>query len=130
MAILRRYRIPYLLATNSQRRYAVKCLTLAGIAKDFPQIVSRDDVTEGKPAPDIYLQACSKLAIPPPLCLGVEDSHPGILAAYRAGTKPILIPAKTPTNSRIESLAVARFASLEQLAECIKEEAVQPLGSV
>lgn len=122
MAVLRRQQIPYLLATNSQRRYAVKCLVLAGIAADFPEIISRDDVTMGKPAPDIYLRACSKLGIPPSLCLAVEDSYPGILAAYRAGTKPVLIPDTNTAHGEMEKLPVARFPSLEQLAECIKEE--------
>jgi len=122
MTLLRRRRIPYLLATNSQRRYAVKCLTLAGIAADFPAIVSRDDVTAGKPAPEIYLRACEKLALPPARCLAVEDSFPGILAAHRAGTQPVLVadgnadsPGDVPENH-----LVARFSSLEQLAECIE----------
>ncbi len=121
MEVLRRRRIPYLLATNSQRRYAVKCLTLAGIAADFPVIVSRDDVTAGKPEPEIYLRACETLALPPAQCLAVEDSLPGILAAHRAGTQPVLVTDGNLDRhgDALENRLVARYPSLERLADCL-----------
>lgn len=109
-------RIPYALATNSQRQYAEKCMALAGILGDFPVSVTRDQVESGKPAPDIYCQAANRLGLPPNECLAVEDSGPGLLAAHRAGTKPVWIPDGIPLAPDIEALAVLRLPSLQALA--------------
>ncbi|WP_054775104.1 HAD family hydrolase, partial [Methylogaea oryzae] len=48
---------PYGLATNSRRRYAEQCLRLAGLDTAFPVMAARDDVAQGKPAPDVFLLA-------------------------------------------------------------------------
>ncbi len=125
MAVLHVQGIPYLLATNSQRRYAERCLRLAGIFEDFPEIVSRDEVGRGKPAPDIYLQAADFLSLPASRCLAVEDSFPGILAAARANALPILIPNQGKVTPEMVDLTIARFSSLGELAEAID---TQPAG--
>ena len=51
-------------------------------------IVSADDVGgKTKPLPDIYLEAASRLDLPPGECLAIEDSSIGLLAAKRAGMR-------------------------------------------
>ncbi len=120
MEVLRRLEIPYLLATNSQCAYAENCLRLAGIADHFPQIVSRDDVGQGKPAPDIYLRAAETLSLPPRLCLAIEDSHPGILSASRAGAVPIWIPGPCRMPKAVNPPFQARFDRLDELATAIE----------
>ena len=49
-------------------------------------------VEHGKPEPDIYLFAASNLGLKPEECLVLEDSPTGILAAYRAGCVPVIVP--------------------------------------
>jgi beta-phosphoglucomutase-like phosphatase (HAD superfamily) len=54
----------------------------------------------GKPAPDIYLKACSYLGVEPINSLACEDSAFGIQAAFTAGLRSILVPdLLTPTEA-------------------------------
>jgi beta-phosphoglucomutase-like phosphatase (HAD superfamily) len=57
----------------------------------FHAVVTREDVTHGKPAPDTYLQAARLLDIPPRHCLAVEDTPDGLTAAQRAGMPVLLV---------------------------------------
>lgn len=122
LATLHRLKLPYALATNSRRPYAENCLRLAGIREDFPILVTRSEVGQGKPAPDVYLKAAELLSCPPADCLAVEDSEAGLIAAYRAGLIPVWIPDAAPVSEAIQKLAVARFSSLANLARAIKPD--------
>lgn len=86
-------RIPYALATNSRRQDALFCLENAGLAEFFPLIFCRDDVEQGKPAPDLIFKAAQRLAVSVEQCLVLEDSPIGVMAAKRAGANCILIPS-------------------------------------
>ncbi len=119
MAAVRERALPFAVATNSQRRFALKSLEAAGILEEIPLLVSRDQVGRGKPAPDIYLKAAEALGLEPGLCLAVEDSEPGLTAAYRAGCSPVLIPDCGALSSQADRMAVARFDSLAELAEAL-----------
>jgi beta-phosphoglucomutase len=55
----------------------------------FSAIASAEDVTEGKPDPQVFLAAASKLGVGPPLCVVVEDAPAGTEAARRAGMRSI-----------------------------------------
>jgi beta-phosphoglucomutase len=54
-------------------------------------IVSRDDVTRGKPDPEVFLKTAEKLRIEPRRCAVVEDALVGLEAAARAGMAPIAL---------------------------------------
>jgi HAD superfamily hydrolase (TIGR01509 family) len=58
---------------------------LGGPEGYFDAIVTGDDVTRNKPAPDIYLEGARRLGVPPALCLALEDSPPGAQSAAAAG---------------------------------------------
>ena len=51
----------------------------------FPVVITADDPVAPKPAPDVFLEAARRLAIPPQFCHVFEDGDPGIVAAERAG---------------------------------------------
>jgi HAD superfamily hydrolase (TIGR01509 family) len=53
--------------------------------------VTAAEVTHGKPAPDLFLLAAERMAVPPAQCLVFEDSELGILAAERAGMGAVLV---------------------------------------
>ncbi len=55
-------------------------------------IVSSDEVAAGKPAPDVYLLAASRLGVAPERCLVVEDSLNGVRAGKAAGMTVVLVP--------------------------------------
>jgi HAD superfamily hydrolase (TIGR01509 family) len=77
-------------------------------------VVTRADVTRGKPDPQVFLVAAERLGVPPALCAVVEDAAHGITAAQRAGMTAI---ALTGTLER-EALSAADAVvdSLRQLS--------------
>ena len=110
-------RIPYALATNSDRHSASECLRLSGLENDFPLAVTRDQVSAGKPAPDVFLHAARLLGVAASECLVLEDSAIGLLAASRAGMTPLLVNAQPGRES--QQLAVMSFRSLHEVAEVV-----------
>ncbi len=82
------------LATMSHRFEASKVLKMMKIEDKFELILTRDDVQEGKPNPEIYLKAQELLQLSKEECLIMEDSINGIKAAINAG-----IPVFAITNS-------------------------------
>ena len=56
----------------------------------FEVIVAGDDVPRKKPAPDVYVEVLSRLALGPGDCIAIEDSGNGLMAASRAGI-PVII---------------------------------------
>jgi beta-phosphoglucomutase len=78
---------PVALTTVSHRAQAMIVLDALRLTDQFDVIITIDDVAHGKPDPEIYLLAASRLAIPPAECLAVEDSLPGVRAAVAAGMR-------------------------------------------
>ncbi|WP_059012546.1 HAD family hydrolase [Streptomyces specialis] len=60
-------------------------LAATGLVGLFDVVVTREDAPRGKPAPDLFLEAARRLAIPPIRCLVIEDADEGIDAARAAG---------------------------------------------
>ncbi len=60
-----------------------------GIGDYFSSIVSAEDVTRGKPDPQVFLTAAEKLGVAPAACVVVEDAPAGIEAAHRAGMRAV-----------------------------------------
>jgi HAD superfamily hydrolase (TIGR01509 family) len=92
-----RGKVPMAIATGGSRMVIEKTLQIVGISDWFDEVVTADDVAEGKPAPDIFLKAAKLLGVPAHKCLALEDAPTGILAAQRAGMQVIAIP--TPLAS-------------------------------
>jgi HAD superfamily hydrolase (TIGR01509 family) len=84
--------LPIGLATSTVRECALPLLERHGIKKYFHKITTGDEVDRGKPYPDIYLRAASKLRIEPANILVVEDSPAGIEAGQCAGMRVAAIP--------------------------------------
>jgi HAD superfamily hydrolase (TIGR01509 family) len=74
---------------------------LRGLGLDtlFATTVSRWDVPNGKPAPDIFLRAAEKLAVPPRQCLVLEDAPAGVQAAHAGGMRCIALVSTWPESS-------------------------------
>ncbi len=114
--------IPFGLATNSDRAHAMLCLSLARIDREFPVVISRDQVAMGKPAPDVFLEAARRLQVQPSRCLAVDDSATGIVAASRAGTIPILVCKQSRSQDEATQLAFAVYPSLIELVKQIEPQ--------
>jgi HAD superfamily hydrolase (TIGR01509 family) len=79
-------------ASSSPREYVERKLTNTGIINRFHAIVSADEISRGKPAPDIFLKAAELLQKDPVNCLVLEDSIAGIKGADAAGMSVIMVP--------------------------------------
>jgi beta-phosphoglucomutase-like phosphatase (HAD superfamily) len=85
--------LPMAVASASPRSVVDAALAAAGLAGAFDAVVSGDDVTNPKPAPDPYLLACHRLGVDPGDAVAFEDSVPGIRAAVAAGMLCVAVPS-------------------------------------
>lgn len=88
-----RGKLPMAVATGGGREIVRSTLTQIGLVDAFEHIVSADDVKNGKPAPDIFLEAARRIAVKPENCLVFEDADNGIVAARAAAMEVIDIRA-------------------------------------
>jgi beta-phosphoglucomutase len=98
------------IASSSPRENIDAVLAVIGLASVFQAVVSAEDVTLGKPDPQVFLTAASRLGSPPAQCIVVEDAPAGIEAARRAGMPSIGVSRKGPPLPA--DLAVASLADL------------------
>jgi HAD superfamily hydrolase (TIGR01509 family) len=85
-------RWPLGLASSSNRELIDAVLAAADLRSLFAATVSSEEVSRGKPAPDVYLEAARRLGVPPARCAAIEDSQSGIRAAKAAGMRCVAIP--------------------------------------
>ncbi|HSG34423.1 MAG TPA: HAD family phosphatase [Sphingomonadaceae bacterium] len=94
-----RGKVPLALASGGSRHVIEKTLKLLGCSDWFDEVVTADDVPNGKPAPDIFLKAAELLGVAPEKCLVIEDAPPGVIAAQAAGMQVVTVPM--PMCSRV-----------------------------
>jgi len=78
-------------ATSSRRAIAQEYLQRGNLSKYFDAVVCGDEVSQGKPDPEIFVAAAERLTCPPEQCLMFEDSQNGLRAAIAAGGQPVYI---------------------------------------
>ena len=120
---LDRHRLPHAVATSTGRALATRHLQEAGILHRFAAVVTRDDVTYGKPHPETFLTAASRLQIQPGACLALEDSHNGVRAASAAGMMTVMVPNLLPPTDEMKALCVGIRTSLDELVRDIDDAA-------
>ena len=84
---------PLGVASSSNRPIIDLVLELSGLARFFSVTVSSEEVPRGKPAPDVYLEACRRVGADPARSVALEDSPTGVAAARAAGMLVIGIPS-------------------------------------
>lgn len=89
---LRAVGYPLALASSAELRVIHANLTALALAPLFDAVVSGTQVARGKPAPDVFVAAAERLAVPPEGCLVIEDSRNGLLAAKAAGMRCAVVP--------------------------------------
>jgi beta-phosphoglucomutase family hydrolase len=82
-------RIPLGVASGGTRRAIETVLRHLGIRDLFGAVVTSEDVTRQKPAPDIFLEAARRLGVPPEFCAAYEDTDLGLQAIRDAGMKAV-----------------------------------------
>ena len=81
-----------IVATSSNRDRVDKILAQAKITEFFDDSICGDEVTKGKPNPEVFLKSCQKLGVNVEEAIVLEDSEAGIQASYDANIKVICIP--------------------------------------
>ena len=115
-------RWPLGLASSSNRELIDLALELLGVKHLFKATVSSEEVTRGKPAPDVYLEAARRLGVDPTHAAAIEDSENGIRAAKAAGMRVIAIPNQhfPPADDTLTQADVL-LRSLEELTPEVVE---------
>jgi len=107
--------LPTCVASSGSHEKMRFTLGLTGLWGRFAgRIHSADEVSRGKPAPDLFLHAASSMSAPPERCVVVEDSPFGVIAARAAGMSAL---GYTPDGSgeRLEAEGAQTFASMGEL---------------
>jgi HAD superfamily hydrolase (TIGR01509 family) len=86
--------LPWGVATSTPRPLAAHILGGLGVLGRLSALAAGDEVARGKPAPDIYLLAASRLGIAPGRCLALEDTPTGCAAAAAAGMRVVAVPGE------------------------------------
>jgi HAD superfamily hydrolase (TIGR01509 family) len=85
-------RWPLAVASSAPKSLIEAVLDASALRPAFAAAVSSEEVTRGKPAPDVYLEATRRLGVPPAACAAVEDSSNGLRSAAAAGLAVIAVP--------------------------------------
>jgi HAD superfamily hydrolase (TIGR01509 family) len=100
------------LASSAPRANLDAIVAALDLGHFFAAVASAEDVTEGKPDPQVFLAAASKLGVGPSLCVVVEDAPAGTEAARRAGMRSIGV-----LSSHAELTADIVVRTLEELPD-------------
>lgn len=95
------------IASNSDRPWVERWLKHHALDHYFDCVMTRDDVKEPKPAPELYLKAAAGLNVAIDECIAIEDSPVGMQAVLAAGIRCIAVPNWVTTNyPRPEGIAL------------------------
>lgn len=114
--------MPKAVATSSSHGKALHHLEAAGIARRFDAIVTRDDVTRGKPFPDVFLRAAAAIRTMPANCLALEDSYNGVRSAHAAGMPVVMVPDLLVPDDEMWRLATAIVSDLHAIVRWLDED--------
>ncbi|EGU48471.1 CbbY family protein [Vibrio ichthyoenteri ATCC 700023] len=96
--------VPTAVATSTHKELASIKLKLAGIDHYFGNLTCGCEVSNGKPDPEIYLLAASRLNVEPQQCIAFEDSNNGVLSAVSAKMHTFQIPDLVEPSEEIKAL--------------------------
>jgi beta-phosphoglucomutase len=89
------------IASSAPRANVEVMLAALRLPQAFDAIVGAEDVTAGKPDPQVFLTAAQKLGTAPANCIVVEDAAAGIEAARRAGMRCIGVGGAAPLDADV-----------------------------
>jgi HAD superfamily hydrolase (TIGR01509 family) len=118
------------LASSSPPPVISFVLAQSGLGGYLQAWVSSDEVARGKPAPDVYLEACRRLQLAPSCAVAVEDSVIGVEAARAAGLKVIAVASTAETgnmwrNARHATEVIARAHAVVSHVKDLDAELVE-----
>lgn len=122
--------IPAAIASTAPARWVVPAAERIGVRALFAAIVTGEEVSRRKPAPDVYLEAARRVGADPSHTVAIEDSGPGITAARAAGMATVAIPHwltashdLSAADLRVNHAGELTIADLRQLLDSVRARA-------
>ena len=109
-----------IVATSSNRDRVDTILSQAQITDYFDDSICGDEVTKGKPNPEVFLKSCQKLGVNVDEAIVLEDSEAGVQASYDAGIKVICIPDMKYPEKQYEEKTFKILKDLNGVTEYLK----------
>jgi HAD superfamily hydrolase (TIGR01509 family) len=118
---LQKHQIPCVVGSSTHRENINTGLKLLGFGSFFQAIVTAEDVSHGKPDPEVFLLAAKRIGTAPAQSVVFEDALVGIEAAHRGGMKAVAIATTHPAEllsdadvvvHRLDELSVERLEKL------------------
>lgn len=117
MERLREAGVSCAIGSSTHRANIELSLEMIGLAEFFDTIVTAEDVTLGKPDPQVFLLAAKRISRAPEQCVVFEDAHVGIAAARAGGMRVVAVATTHPREDLKEAdVAVERLDELEVAA--------------
>lgn len=108
------------IASSSRSQTVINQIRDAGIKDYFDAVICGDMVERSKPAPDIFLKACSELGVEPVRAYGIEDSYNGVRALHAGRLHPIMVPDLLPATDEMRGIAECVLKDLNEVIEYLK----------
>lgn len=115
-------KLPTVVATATARKNAIQYLEKVGILPYFTEVIGGDQMNTGKPFPDIYLAAAKAISCSPSCCMALEDAPNGILSAFYAGCKVVMIPDLSRPDEMLQPFLFSVQPDLAHVIPILKEE--------
>ena len=110
------------IGTTTERLGTTRLLKSTNMLDEFDDIVCGDEIENGKPAPDIYLECFRKFNVDKSEVLIFEDGQAGAEAAIASGMRLVLVPDLALLDDEVKSKAFKVISSLDKIIDVIKEE--------
>ena len=114
--------LPRAVATSSRHATVQHHLGQHSLLDRFDALVAQGDYAHGKPAPDPFLVAASRLGVDPTDCLALEDSHNGVRAAHAAGMMTVMVPDLLDATAEMHSLCVRIAHDLHEVRALLEDQ--------
>uniref|UniRef100_A0AAU3H3L4 HAD family hydrolase n=1 Tax=Streptomyces sp. NBC_01401 TaxID=2903854 RepID=A0AAU3H3L4_9ACTN len=109
--------LPYCVASSGSHERIAHSLSVTALQDRFAgRVYSADDVSLGKPAPDLFLHAARAMGYPPERCLVIEDSPAGVDAALAAAMRVI---GYTGGPTEADALAHADLGVISSMTQLV-----------
>lgn len=106
-------KLPFGLATSSRRKFVEIIFERVEWRANLAFVLTGDDVTRGKPDPQIYQLAAAKMGIPPHQMLVLEDSGNGCAAAVACGACTVAVPSRHTLDQNFEGASLVAESLLD-----------------
>ena len=113
--------LPRCVATSSTQSFAKKALAMVGMLDRVDFVITAEDVSRGKPNPDIYLAAASRMLVPAENMLVLEDSPTGTQAGVSAMAYVVSVPNEHTKHGS--------FEGCQWIANTLRDERIYKLLS-